>query len=1151
MPYYCDYCQYPCKSRRGLTQHINGKPECTAKERARYGINNSSTLCNQKPPPVASIPTKRTHEETDVGAGFDLYDLDELLRYGKAKRSRRSFNNAGWGTVYRAQSADDKGMKLLTALAGKKVQAILDKCTPWAGSPDAPQRMGGEEEEQQPLGMQESSSEGELEIVGGPDTDDMIENPDAQAQASLGPPAPPEVPPNPPDIPPNPPDVQGPDYNNDHTINVQPNTTMRDNFKLFCENRQRSRNNTFTISEKRAVRLMGVLKGTRAALNTYDAVLEWYHREKGDITPSESLKHVNNVDKYHSRKSMIKTLSTRYYFDDKEARNSTIILPNSKATVTLTLHNAWDCIESLLTDPRVEDKDYAFHGNNPLAPPPPVSPDSMISELHTAKAYHESYKKYIKYPGKQVLLPVVMYIDGAVTGQFTSLPVTALKIALGIHTRKHREKEFAWRTLGYVAEISTPSSRGKQMFHDSRHMEAEFVQLVQGEGREDVTTDVCKAQDFHTMLDCLLTSYVEVQTKGFIWDLRYRGKTYKDIEFVPVLIFVKCDTDEADILCGSYKSRTANVAQLCRYCTCPTQESDLVFANYPPKTVPMIQELVNARDFDGLKKLSQQMIKNAWYKIRFHPWNKQGIHGACPSEMLHALLLGVFKYTRECFFEQIGPTSKAARSINGLAQLYGDLLDRQSDRDKPKCSFGDGINGGKVMAKEFRGILLVIAAVLRSQKGQDLLSRKENFSSPQDYKDWVLLIEMLLEWEAFLNEPEMTVKHIRSLQMKNRFIMYLVKKTCNRTKGMGMKLMKFHAIIHMILDIYLFGVPTEVDTGANESHHKVSKIAARLTQKNVTTFDFQTCTRLDEFFLIDLAMAELNDDLKLWEYFTKPADPLPQEPTIPAPKTGGAIINVWKDEKFGKEPVFSLGVGKKAYQPLQLEWNRELVRFLYDLQKKLQVEKLQIRGEHKRGGLIFRGHPNYREKPWRDWALIKWDKGKLPGQIWCFVVIDSDPQVRDKKSGKRVRILHGDIEVKKGTYAVMETATYDTRDEEKKKSDLFIPIKKVFLRTPEDKAAQARRRHKDKGNQAKGARKNDEAKCGWERKFCLANVEAIEDPLVVVPNVGGRLRCEHLILKPRSQWVDIFKKWLDDPNEDDRIPLTEPVPEHNILQVHL
>ena len=378
--------------------------------------------------------------------------------------------------------------------------------------------------------------------------------------------------------------------------------------------------------------------------------MEWHHRETGAISRWEGLKHVSNVDKYHSRVSMIKTLKDRYHFKDKEARTSTVMLPNSKANVTLTLHNAWDCIESLLTDPRIQDCDYAFHDHNPLSPPPPVTPKSTISELHTGKAYYEAYRKYIKFPQKQVLLPIVMYIDGAVTGQFSSLPVTALKIGLGIHNRKHREKEFAWRTLGYVSEVSAPSSRGKQIYYQSQHIEAEFVQLVQGEGQEDITTDACKAQDFHTMLDCLLTSYVEVQNNGFIWDLRYRGKTCNDIEFVPFLMFVKCDTDEADLLCGSYKSRTANVAQLCRYCTCPTNESDLVYANYPVKTVPMIQELVAAQNFDGLKKLSQQMIRNAWYKIRFHPYNKQGIHGACPSEMLHALLLGVFKYTRECFF---------------------------------------------------------------------------------------------------------------------------------------------------------------------------------------------------------------------------------------------------------------------------------------------------------------------------------------------------------------------------------------------------------------------------------------------------------------------------------------------------------------------
>ena len=123
----------------------------------------------------------------------------------------------------------------------------------------------------------------------------------------------------------------------------------------------------------------------------------------------------------------------------------------------------------------------------------------------------------------------------------------------------------------------------------------------------------------------------------------------------------------------------------------------------------MVQKLIEAKNLDGLKKLSQQMITNAWYKIRFQPYNHQGIHGSCPSEMLHALLLGVFKYTRLCFFDEIGATSQLADRINALAQVYGNQFARQAERDKPNCSFKQGIiKSGRVMAKEYRGILLVI-----------------------------------------------------------------------------------------------------------------------------------------------------------------------------------------------------------------------------------------------------------------------------------------------------------------------------------------------------------------------------------------------------------------------------------------------------------
>jgi hypothetical protein len=83
-----------------------------------------------------------------------------------------------------------------------------------------------------------------------------------------------------------------------------------------------------------------------------------------------------------------------------------------------------------------------------------------------------------------------MYIDGAVTGQFANLPVTALKIALGIHTQKHRGKDVAWRMLGYVTTPSKASSRGKHMFHTSGHIDSQLIHLSDDKGVDDTKKSV-------------------------------------------------------------------------------------------------------------------------------------------------------------------------------------------------------------------------------------------------------------------------------------------------------------------------------------------------------------------------------------------------------------------------------------------------------------------------------------------------------------------------------------------------------------------------------------------------------------------------------------------------------------------------------------
>ena len=266
---------------------------------------------------------------------------------------------------------------------------------------------------------------------------------------------------------------------------------------------------------------------------------------------------------------------------------------------------------------------------------------------------------------------------------------------------------------------------------------------------------------------------------------------------------------------------------------CPTEDTDNHLANYPHKTKPQIVGLTVEKDFEASRKMSQQVINNATYQLRFGSQSDRGIHGACPMEMLHATLLGIFRCMRDCLFSQMGVTSKLADTINGLAQKYGELLSRQSDRDCPKTRFAQGVIRGELMAKEYPGILLCLAAVLRSTEGSEELKRKRPavFGQEGQIEDWLLLIETLLEWEMWLKSDKMSKKHAHGARKRHQQIMYCIKKVGNRAEGMGFKISKFHQILHMVDDMFQFSTPMEYDTGANESGHKETKIAAKLTQK--------------------------------------------------------------------------------------------------------------------------------------------------------------------------------------------------------------------------------------------------------------------------------------------------------------------------------
>jgi hypothetical protein len=912
--------------------------------------------------------------------------------------------------------------------------------------------------------------------------------------------------------------------------NNKPSSRGLDDFVEFC-----NKNKFFaplTDPEEAGIKLLDVLRKKKSPMNAYSMVMDWHLREKGVLKEGMTLKDAGTAN-FIGRSTLINRLAKRYNMTNKMPIEKVVRLPSSKEVVRIPIFDAEDCIVELLTNPLLKDEDFDLFDDDPLAPPPDLD---YVGNNITGSAYQETHKRLIDGPNQQ-LVGVIYYIDGATTGHFVDLPVTAVKMSLSMFTREARLKEHMWAILGYLPQVKVAEGRGKKIFRESGHLEAEDVELLAGEGEiidvdgdlsddsEDGLTGV-KAQDFHFMLSVILDSFIEpLITKGMLWDLVYKNKLYPRIHYKFFVSMVKCDTEEADTLCGKYKTRTSNIRQLCRQCYVPTLEASDHRSNYPAKTQKAIQKLIRKRKIDRLQEISQHQIKNAWYKCRFNLANDRGIHGACPSKMLHAMQLGVFKYCRDIFFDFIGKDAAIAQEINGLAKIYGRLIAHQSERSLPATNFSKGIKDGKLMAKDFRGVLLIMAAVLLSTSGRKMLSTKRKFKKDARKDDWILLVELLLEWEAYLCQPTMKKAHVARLDKKHRYIMYIMKKVAQRTKGMGLNIMKFHGIIHLMEDIQVNGVPLEFDTAANESHHKSSKYAAQLTQRNESTFQIQVAKRLWEFKILNYALEEIRSGVRITDYFDVESDDSSESSSnrlSPSQHgtdnidgqgcgtnenqadilTDDARIIVFLDEET-EDPSFKMSSRSNYAESTSM--NIDLLTFLCELQEEtsayLPSHSLPIFTRHQRGSVIFHAHPNYRGKgAWKDWAVIDWGAGygELPCHLHAFVKLDNMPTGSNK-------LEYGGIVLKDGVYAVVEEAKLD--NDELGKSDLFVP----FLKT------------------VKGI---DEEGQVTGRSFFLADTEAIVKPCAMIPDIGGPPN-RYFYVKARDEWAKEFIAWINRPHKED------------------
>ncbi len=909
-----------------------------------------------------------------------------------------------------------------------------------------------------------------------------------------------------------------------------PDASIRDKFGQYVD--YANRNFERIVPEMAAaIELMKIMDDAGCGTALYNRIMDWH---------VSNLVHATKI----SAKELLEFLVKRYDLEATLPYERAITLPFSKAKLNISCHDALAMSRCLLTDPRIKEEEYLFFDDDPLKGPPDEF--KILEDVNTGLCYRETYDKLIRPQPysltgrRKILLPYIFYLDSCVTGAFSNLSLEMLKFTFGIFKRELRDKDHAWRGLGYVPRNTKQGTRrAKEFVAESAHADAErYVEDASfkrggalkvvldtpnfdasaylGPNATPIEIQAAKtpkelAQDFHKVLQTILWSYKELQDKnGFEWDLFYKGEQHK-LQCVPFIMFIKGDGKEHDKHCGQYQSKTKGVGCLCRYCTIPTQFTDQPYYDkgVERKTQPMIEKLMQNNDKKRLKELSQQPLWNAWYPLRFGLHNDLGVHGACPIEILHWILLGMYKYDRSSFFNQTGESSALGLKLNDIASTMGILLQRQSDRDKPPTSFSRGVNTGKLSGHEMSGMILVLTATLRCTQGRRAIleeargNQKDFFPNSNFVRDWIMLLETQLQFESWLKSPQLTVQAVERAKTKVCELMGMIKQVGKRQEGMANTLMNFHGTKHVPEDILFFGVPSNVDTFSNERHHKRDKKTAQRTQKRPDTVDIQTATKIIHRTAVDFAMEELGGRPR-WHYFAgydhSPSsdDNKPQQNKY---NVGGTSATFFRHPNNGnwvcRVNSHMNNKAKYKFDQNTVTGMTKLCEFFEDDFPELTLHSELTVHDEGHDKQIYRGSPYCEGRPWQDWADFDDppNDNSICGQFFGFV--DLREMTPDPEWGEPP-----------GIYALVEKAFPALDESEMELSDLW---------EPHIKEAREPKPHEDQTKLY-----ND---------LHLLNVNLILGPAIVIPDLANRNKRAYLRMIPRCEWAGMFEDWLQNPHE--------------------
>jgi hypothetical protein len=327
----------------------------------------------------------------------------------------------------------------------------------------------------------------------------------------------------------------------------------------------------FSCEEKVHIELLQLLKDLKAPLSAFQYILNWAAKANANG-------HTFQVGCQPSREKVTKMLFNRYNMNGLVPKEKKLYLPYSKRIVTMVYFDARQVFASLLSCRSLnKDECFMFHEQgDPFAVPDART--SVIGDINSGRCYRETYKKLVKNPQSDMILPCVLAMDKThidLPGRLQMEPIT---ISHGLLKHEFRRLPIAMRILGYIYHGSA-SRKAQKVDLNVDYNEAPNdlppgVATVSNvlQPRKGITWPTYMLNEYHMQIAFILSAsgFVSLQDKGFKWKLQYK-KTVHDVVFRPYVPFIIGDTEGHDRLCGHYTARFAKIKQLCRACECPTE----------------------------------------------------------------------------------------------------------------------------------------------------------------------------------------------------------------------------------------------------------------------------------------------------------------------------------------------------------------------------------------------------------------------------------------------------------------------------------------------------------------------------------------------------------------------------------------------------